>query len=161
MFQGLCYELQKEFCSLIRKSQGFRGWSWGNRWKPKFISLLILQYHTGRMIILHLTFWETQRTFTISHSHQQWRKIPISPHPHQPLLFSVLFFIIAFFGSQVKNLLAMQETRVRSLGPEDPLEKGMATHSSILAWKIPWTEKPGGLQSMRSQRVEHDWAIRQ
>ena len=49
----------------------------------------------------------------------------------------------------------MPETWVRSLGQEDPLEKGMATHSSILAWRIPWTEEPGGLQSMGSQRVRH------
>ena len=49
----------------------------------------------------------------------------------------------------VKNLPVMQETWVQSLGQEDPLEKGMATHSSILAWRIPWTEEPGGLQSMR------------
>ena len=56
----------------------------------------------------------------------------------------------------VKNLPAMQETQIQSLGWEDPLEKGMATHSSILAWRIPWTEKPGGLQSIESQRVEHD-----
>ena len=56
----------------------------------------------------------------------------------------------------VKNLPAMQETQVQSLGWEDPLEKGMATHSSILAWRIPWTEEPGGLQSMGSQRVGHD-----
>ena len=56
----------------------------------------------------------------------------------------------------VKNLPAMLETWVRSLGWEDLLEKEMATHSSILAWKIPWTEEPGGLQSMRSQRVRHD-----
>ena len=59
-------------------------------------------------------------------------------------------------GLVVKNLLAMQETRVRSLGWEDPLEKGMATHSSILAWRIPWIEEPGGLQSMGSQRVRRD-----
>ena len=52
----------------------------------------------------------------------------------------------------VKNLPARQETQVRSLGWEDPLEKGMVTHSSILAWKIPWTEEPGGLQSMESHR---------
>ena len=51
----------------------------------------------------------------------------------------------------VKNLPAMQETRVRFLGWEDPLEKEIATHSSILAWRIPWTEEPGGLQSMGSQ----------
>ena len=55
----------------------------------------------------------------------------------------------------VKNLPAMQETWVRSLGQEDPLEKGMATHTSILAWKIPWTEEPGGLQPIASQRVGH------
>ena len=53
----------------------------------------------------------------------------------------------------IKNLSAMQETWIRSLGQEDPLEKGMATHSSILAWIIPWTEEPGWLQSMGFQRV--------
>ena len=57
----------------------------------------------------------------------------------------------------VKNLPTMQETWVWSLGQEDTLEKGMATHSSILAWGISWTEKPGRLQSMRSERVGHDW----
>ena len=56
----------------------------------------------------------------------------------------------------VKNLPAMQETPVRSLGWEDPLEKGMDTHSSILAWGIPWTEESGGLQSTGSQRVKQD-----
>ena len=62
-------------------------------------------------------------------------------------------------GAVVKNLSAMQETQetqVQSLGQEDPLEEEMATHSSILAWKIPWTEEPGRLQSMGSQRVGHD-----
>ena len=56
----------------------------------------------------------------------------------------------------IKNPPAVQETWVQSLGWEAPLKKGMATHSSILAWRIPWTEEPGGLQSMRSQRVRHD-----
>ena len=56
----------------------------------------------------------------------------------------------------VKNLAAMQESQVQSLGQEDPLEKGMATHSSILAWRIPWTQEPGGLQSMGSQGVGYD-----
>ena len=63
-------------------------------------------------------------------------------------------------GTVVKNLPAMQETQetqVRSLGREDPLEKEMTTHSSILAWKIPRTEGAGGLQSMESQRVRHNW----
>ena len=59
-------------------------------------------------------------------------------------------------AQMVKKLPAIQETQVRSLGQEDPLEKGMATYSSILACRIPWTEEPGGLQSMGSQRVGND-----
>ena len=55
-----------------------------------------------------------------------------------------------------KNLPAMQETWIQSLGQKDPLEKGMSTHSIILAWRIPWTEEPGGLQSTGSQKVGHD-----
>ena len=58
-------------------------------------------------------------------------------------------------AQMVKNLPAMQETQVQSLGWEDPLEKGMETHSSILAWRIPWTEETGGLPSMGSQIVRH------
>ena len=64
------------------------------------------------------------------------------------------FILVAQMG---KRLSAMQETRVRSLGWEDPLEKEMAAHSSILAWKIPWTVEPDRLPSMGSQRVGHDW----
>ena len=56
----------------------------------------------------------------------------------------------------VKNLPAVQETKVQSLAWEDPLEKGIATHSSILAWRIPWTEESGGLPSLESQSVRHD-----
>ena len=59
-------------------------------------------------------------------------------------------------AQEVKNLPAVPETRVRSLGQEDPLEKEMATHSSTLVWRIPWREEPGRLQSMGSQRVGHD-----
>ena len=59
-------------------------------------------------------------------------------------------------GSAVKNSPTMQETQVESLGWEHPLEKEMLTYSNILAWRIPWTEGPGGLQSMGSQRVGHD-----
>ena len=61
---------------------------------------------------------------------------------------------------QVKNLPAMQETQVQSLGGEDTLEKETVTHSSILAWKTPWKEEPGGLQSMGLQRVGHDLATK-
>ena len=64
-------------------------------------------------------------------------------------------------GSVVKNLPANQETRAWSLGQKDPLEKEMATHCSILAWQFPWTEEPGRLQSMGSQRIRHDWATKQ
>ena len=59
-------------------------------------------------------------------------------------------------AQMVKNLSVTQETQVRSLGPEDLLEEEMATHSSILVWTFPWTEEPGGLQSMGSQRVRHN-----
>ena len=64
-------------------------------------------------------------------------------------------------AQKVKNLPAVQETGIWSLGGEDPLEKGMATHSSIFAGKIPWIEEPGGLKPMESQRVEHDWETEQ
>ena len=77
------------------------------------------------------------------HSTNSWRAIN---HPWASLVVQ-----------SVKSLPAMQETQVRSLGQEDPLEKWMATHSSILTWKIPWTEEPDGLQSIGSQRVEHNW----
>ena len=62
----------------------------------------------------------------------------------------------ALVAQMVKNLPVRQETRVGSLGWEDPLEKEVATHSRILAWRIPWTEEPGGLQFMGSQRIGHD-----
>ena len=64
-------------------------------------------------------------------------------------------------AQMVKKLQAMQENQVQPLGWEDPLEKGMSTHSSILAWRIAWTEEPGRLQSMGSQRVRHNLATEQ
>ena len=64
------------------------------------------------------------------------------------------FLGASLVAQMVKNLSAVQETQVRSLGWEDPLEEGMAIHSSILAWRIPWTEEPAGRQSMESQGVE-------
>ena len=70
-----------------------------------------------------------------------------------PLQYSWAFLM----AQLIKNLPAMRETWVQSLGWEDSLEEGMATHSSILAWRIPWTEEPGGIQSMGSQRVSHVW----
>ena len=96
----------------------------------------------------------------------------LSPPPFPPsallplpllLLLSFLIFIYLFgcwtslVAQMAKHLPIMWETRVLSLSWEDLLEKEMATHCSILAWKMPWTEEPGGLQSMGSQRVGHDW----
>ena len=70
--------------------------------------------------------------------------------------FKIPIILRAAMAQMVKNPPAMQETRVRFLGWEDSLEKGMVTRSSILAWKIPWTEKPGGLRSIGLQRVRHN-----
>ena len=71
--------------------------------------------------------------------------------------YLLFFFRASLVAQMVKNLPAMQETQVRSLGREDPLEKEMATHFSNLAWRILWTEESGGLQSIGSQRVRQDW----
>ena len=73
-------------------------------------------------------------------------------------LILYIYIWASLVAQRLKHLPAMQETWVRSLGWEDPLEKGMATYSSILAWRIPWMEEPGGLPSTGSQRVGHDWA---
>ena len=69
-----------------------------------------------------------------------------------------MFCWASLVAHRLKHLPALWETRVWSLGQEDPLEKEMATHSSILVWRIPWREEPGGPQSMGSQSVRHDWA---
>ena len=75
---------------------------------------------------------------------------------YNTILCQVGLFGASLMAQKVKNLPAMEEMWVRPLGWEDTLEKEMVTHSSILAWKISWTEEPGGLQSMGSQRVGHD-----
>ena len=80
------------------------------------------------------------------------KKLGIKP-PYDPASL-----VASLVAQTVKRLPIMWETWVWSLGWEDPLEKEMAAHSSTLAWKIPWAEEPGGLQSMESQRVGHDWA---
>ena len=87
-------------------------------------------------------------------------------HPHCYQLQQTFIYVgntnigASLVAQMVKNPLAMWETWVGSLGWEDLLEEGMAIHSSILAWRIPWTEEPGGLQSMRSQKVRHNSAIK-
>ena len=79
------------------------------------------------------------------------------------ILYDICLWLTLLKGNflvaqMVKRLPTMRETWVQSLGQEDPLDKEMATHSSTLAWKIPWMEEPGRLESMESQRVGHDWA---
>ena len=76
--------------------------------------------------------------------------------PVEGIGYSLQYSWVSLVAETVKNLPAKQETWVQSPGWEDPLEEGMATHSSILAWRIPWTEEPGGLQSMRLQRIRHN-----
>ena len=93
---------------------------------------------TGRFFTTR-AMWEALSYIIYMHTHTH-------THTHRASLVA----------QTVKNLPAMRGTWVRSLGQEDPLEKEMATRSSILAWRIPWTEKPGGLQSTGSQRVGHD-----
>ena len=84
---------------------------------------------------------------------------PLPPNTSAPtagLIALIKALQASLVAQMVKNLPVMQETQVRFLDWEDPLEEGMATHSGILAWRIPWTEEPGGLQSVGSQRVGHD-----
>ena len=111
----------------------------------------------SRQILYHSVIWEAQ-------AGQKENFICNLTYNYNCLKTSHRFVLISFshihlgpMAQRVKNPLAvqeLQETRVWSLGQEDPLEEKMATHSSILSWRIPWTEKPGGLQSMGSQRVD-------
>ena len=89
----------------------------------------------------------------------KWVSVPLAYFPapfFQYIFFSYIQIFASLVAQRLKRLPARQETRVQSLGWEDPLEKEMAIHSSILAWRIPWMEKPGRLQSTGSQRVGHD-----
>ena len=123
-------------------------WTLGYVCLFKFVFLFFFRYVpkngiTGSLIaliILTLLLCKENCTYGRIHSFIQWLLIGAS-----------------LVAQRVKRLPAMRETWVWSLGQEDPLEKEVATHSSTLAWKIPWTEKPGRLQSMGSQRVGHDW----
>ena len=80
--------------------------------------------------------------------------------PGEGIGYPLQYSWVSLVAQLVKNLPAMWEACVWSLGWEDPLEESMATHSSILAWRIPWTEEPGGIQSMGLQRVRHDWVTK-
>ena len=117
-----------------------------------------------------LTWQQTcllKRTFLLGHlADQNLQRFPTACRLHPKVATWCSWSSISFcsrssgiflVAQMVKNLPAMQETQVQSLGQKEPLEKGMATHSSILAEKIPWTEESGGLQSSRLQIVGHDW----
>ena len=91
-------------------------------------------------------------------SRHHWVTEHAHPHMHQFIRKDTTQEQASPVAQMVKHLPAMWETWVRSLGWEDPLEKEMATHSTIFVWKIPWKEEPGKLQSMGSQRVGHNWA---
>jgi len=110
---------------------------------------------------LSFKYFETQRrnaSMVQMGLREREREIPpLSQRPHDLNVthFESAYINLASLVAQtVKNLPVMQETQVHSLGWEDPLEKEMATHSSILAWRIPWTEEPGGLQSMESPKSQ-------
>ena len=106
---------------------------------------------------LHLPYWQTVRVLW-TFFHERFPGLWKSPRwPPIVLPPGIQFILVSLLTKTVKHLPAMRETLVRSLSQEDPLEKEMATHSSTLAWNLPWTEDPGRLQSTGSQRVGHDW----
>ena len=95
----------------------------------------------------------------VSEATQNWTRLSDWAHTQREACGLIIFgYWTSLVSQMVKCLPTMRETWVRSLGQEDPLEKEMATHSSSLAWKTPWTEEPGRLQSIGLQRVGHDWA---
>ena len=126
---------------------------WGDCWSPEELFLCFIAIHSSWLLQGSREFqakrekahastpaWALPTVFILEHLHALW------------------VLLRDFPGAQmVKNLPAMLETWIPSLGQEDSLKKGMAIHSSILAWRIPWTEEPGRLQSMGSQWVRHDW----
>ena len=107
------------------------------------------------LILFQLTKGLRQFFFLSSHYFGNLSPHVVAQSPQMNFLITTFTSLVA---QMVKRLTTMQKTQVRSLGWEDPLEKEMATYSSTLAWKIPWMEEHGRLQSMGSQRVGHDWA---
>ena len=113
----------------------------------------LLQHHSSKASIL-----QDSAFFIVQLSHPYMttgKNTALTRWTFVGKIMSLLFNTLSRF-IMLKRLPAMWETWVRSLGQEDPLEKGMATHSGILTWRIPWTEEPGGLQSTGSQRVGYD-----
>ena len=116
-------------------------------------------FKNWNIILLQLTY-STLLVSYVQHSDQYFYRLHTIKSCCNIIVSEVNFpsGSTSLVAQMVKHLSTMQETHVRSLGREDPLEKEMAVHSSTIAWKIPWTEEPGRLQSMGSQRVGHGWA---
>ena len=111
-----------------------------------FLKSFILRRIWREFFLLKQLFWLRAKS---QHNESLWLKNPCYNYG------DIADIAASLVVQTVKNLCAMQKTQIRFLGQRDPLGKGMVTHSSILAWKIPWTKEPGVLQSMGSQRVEH------
>ena len=151
---GLPWWLWRYSVCLQCRRPGFDPWVrkilWRKKWQPTAV-LLSGKFHGWRSLVGYSPWGRKESDMT------EWLQF----HHLSNLQIKTLLTLWGFpCGSVVKNPPAMQEpqeTWVQSLGREDPLEKSMAIQSSILAWRIPWTEEPGGLQSMGSQRVRHNW----
>ena len=118
-----------------------------------------LQYPCWENPMDRWTWWGTVHGVVNSQTWlSNWALTHTHTHTHTHLITLPKDFGLPWWLRWVKNVPAMEETQVQSLGLEDLLEKGMVTHSSILAWRIPWTEEPGRMQSTGLQRVGHDWA---
>ena len=130
---------------------------------PWWLSWSTIHLQCGRPALGSLGWEDPLEKGKATHSSIRAWRIPgtVQSMGSQTVSNSWATFTFTFWASLVaqlvKNSPAVWKTWVQSLGWEDPLEKGMATHSSILSWRTPWTEEPGRLQSMGSQRVRHDW----
>ena len=125
---------------------------WRRKWQP--ILVFLLKNPMGRG-----SWWDTVYGVACNWATQHTHECPIYSSPGRVLIYYILFALTASLVAQrLKRLPPMRATGVLSLGWEDPLGKEIATHSSILAWRIPWLEEPSRLQTTGSQTVRHDWA---
>ena len=130
---------------------------WSGKKKPALLCQPLVQ---PGVAMWHVWSERCHRRFAVGARGSSWfpcgrESLQVVLFPSPALFLHLLWCLWASLEAQmINNLPIVQETWVRSLGREDPLEKGMALHSSILAWRIPWTEEPGGLQSVGSQRVK-------
>ena len=142
---------------------GFHPWVGKIPWKREWLPTPVFwpgEFHRQRSLAGY-SLWGRKGSDTTEQLN--WTELTVVVHffygcVQQRVLQKYSTWSASLVAQMVKNLPAKQETWVWSLGQEVPLEKGMATHSSILAWRIQWTEKLGRLQSMGSQRVRHEWA---